>query len=199
MKLNFNFILNIVFAIAITILFILHFSSKTNAGSAELVPPKIELKASKIVYINTDSLYEKYEFIKEIKKSIASQRSNAESEFARKYQALANEEQNFREIAARLSEEEGLKQQQELMIKEQKLAEFRDQMQENLMKTEAEKNEEITKNIADYLSKVYSGTPYTYILGYTRGGGILFANDSLDITNEVIEGLNKNFKSQKNK
>jgi hypothetical protein len=31
-------------------------------------------------------------------------------------------------------------------------------------------------------------------LGYSAGGGILFANDSLEITNEVVDGLNATLK-----
>jgi outer membrane protein len=32
---------------------------------------------------------------------------------------------------------------------------------------------------------------YFYVMGYQRGNGILFANDSLDITKQVLEELNK--------
>jgi outer membrane protein len=197
---NTQLIANIIFGIALAVLFFLHFSGQSNTNQKEsIVSPKIELKSSKLVYINTDSLWENYEYVKEIKKTLLNQRNQAEAEFAQKYQALANEEQNFREIAQRLSEEEGIKQQQELLLKEQKLGEFRDQMQERLMKSEQDKNEQITKNITDYLKIAYNNTPYNYILGYTRGGGILFAHDSLDITNEVISGLNANHNKKKDK
>lgn len=197
---NIQLIANIIFGIAIAVLFFLHFSGQSsNKQKDSIVSPKIELKSSKLVYINTDSLWENYEYVKEIKKALLSQRNQAEAEFAQKYQALANEEQNFREIAQRLSEEEGIKQQQELLLKEQKLGEFRDQMQERLMKSEQDKNEQITKNITDYLRVAYINTPYNYILGYTRGGGILFAHDSLDITNEVVNGLNANHSKEKDK
>jgi outer membrane protein len=197
---NLQLVANVFFLIAISVLFYLYFSSSSNnEASKGIVTPKIELKSSKLVYINTDSLWENYDYVKEIKKVLASQRSQAEAEFAQKYQALANEEQNFREIAQRLSEEEGIKQQQELLLKEQKLGEFRDQMQEKLMKSEQDKNEQITKNITDYLRIAYQNTPYNYILGYTRGGGILFAHDSLDITKEVIKGLNQNHLKNKEK
>jgi outer membrane protein len=195
---NLQLIANISFGIAIAVLFFLHFSgASTTEQKNNIVSPKIELKSSKLVYVNTDSLWENYEYVKEIKKTLMNQRNQAEAEFAQKYQALANEEQNFREIAQRLSEEEGIKQQQELLLKEQKLGEFRDQMQERLMKSEQEKNDQITKNITEYLKVAYLNTPYNYILGYTKGGGILFAHDSLDITQEVIKGLNANHTNSK--
>ena len=35
---------------------------------------------------------------------------------------------------------------------------------------------------------------YHFIMGYTKDGAILLANDSLDITENVIEGLNEEYK-----
>ena len=32
--------------------------------------------------------------------------------------------------------------------------------------------------------------PYKYVLGMSGSGGLLYANDSLDITKQVLEGLN---------
>ena len=31
---------------------------------------------------------------------------------------------------------------------------------------------------------------FDYILGFTKGGNILYANDTLDVTNDVIRELN---------
>ena len=192
-----SLLLNIFFGAAIAVLFYLQFRGGSGSGKPTIVPPTIALKPSRIVYINTDSLWENYEFVKEIKKTLLSERSSTESELAGRYQALMNEEQSFKEIAGRLSEEEGLKQQQALLAKEQKFAEYREQVQEKLMKKEQEQNERIQRNITSFLESNYRSTPYSYILGYTTGGGILFANDSLDITREVIKGLNDQYKAGK--
>ena len=37
---------------------------------------------------------------------------------------------------------------------------------------------------------------YEFILGYQKGGGILLANDSLDITQQILEGLNKKYEAE---
>jgi outer membrane protein len=50
--------------------------------------------------------------------------------------------------------------------------------------------------LSSYLKEYNKGKNYTFILGYQKGGGILFANDSLDITREVLDGLNKEFESK---
>jgi len=191
-----SIIINSVFALALAILYYLHFKGN-GSGEPTIVSPKINVKASHLVYINTDSLMDKYEYVQEMRKALEAQRSQSESEFQSKYRTLENEANNFREIAEKLSQEEAARQQQELMVKEQKLGEFRDAMQERLLKNEQEKNEEMLKSISTYLEKNYKNTGYTYILGFQHGGGILYAKDSLNITHEVIDGLNAQYKANK--
>jgi len=191
-----SIIINAILGIAIAILFYLHFNSK-NSDEPIIVPPKINVKASHLVYINTDSLMEHYEYVKDMRKSLEAQRTQAEGEFQSKYRNLENEANNLREIIEKLSQEEAARQQQDIMLKEQKLGEFRDAMQERLLKNEQEKNEEMLKSISNFLEKNYANTGYAYILGYQHGGGILYAKNNLNITKEVLIGLNNQYKANK--
>jgi len=34
------------------------------------------------------------------------------------------------------------------------------------------------------------------VLGYSKGGGILFANADLDVTKKIVEGLNNDYKAK---
>ena len=70
----------------------------------------------------------------------------------------------------------------------------RDQMASELGRQERIRpNEEVyshlTAYIKEYLKK--KGRNYNFILGYQKGGGIIYAKDSLDITHEIVEGLNE--------
>lgn len=191
-------IINSVFGIALIVLYYLHFKSNPSQDDQPIIiPPKINMKPAHIVYVNTDSLMDQYEYVKDMRKELESERNKAESEFQTKYTKLENEANNLREIIEKLSQEEAAKQQQDIMMKEQKLNEFREQMQEKLVKNEQDKNEKMLKSISDYLKKNYQKTGYKYILGYQHGGGILYAKDSLNITSEIIQGLNAQYKANK--
>jgi len=74
------------------------------------------------------------------------------------------------------------------------------QLQALVEKTQ-KKNEEVRKTIIDYLNEYNKSSKYDYILTYTEGPGatILLTNDSLNITNEILEGLNAQYKSKKEK
>ena len=193
-----SIIINSILGLGLIVLYYLHFKSSSNEGDQPIiVPPKIAVKPAHIVYVNTDSLMDQYEYVKDMRKELEKERNQAESEFQTKYTKLENEANNLREIIEKLSQEEAAKQQQDIFMKEQKLNEFREQMQEKLMKNEQDKNEQMLKSISEYLKKNYNKTGYKYILGYQHGGGILYAKDSLNITSEVIEGLNAQYRANK--
>lgn len=202
-----SFVLNIVLSIAVAVLYYLHFkgSSGSPAGPQksekknDLPPvvtkaPEIRLKQSPVVFVNADSLMEQYVLVTKNRKFLETERSKFEKEFEAKYRALEAEYKELQEKAPLMTQEEGTMKQQELMMKEQKLSEFRDQNQERLMNLEQTRGEQIQKNITTYLRKRYANTNYAYILGYSPGSGILFAHDSLDITPEVVQGLNADAK-----
>jgi outer membrane protein len=202
-----SFVLNIILALAVAVLYYLHFTGPRHAGPApakntaksDLPPivtkaPEIKLKSSPVVFVNADSLMEQYVLVTKNRKFLEAERSKFEKEFEAKYRSLEAEYKDLQEKAPLLTQEEGTMKQQELMMKEQKLGEFRDQNQERLMNLEQTRGEQIQKNITTYLRKKYANTNYAYILGYSPGSGILFAHDSLDITPEVVQGLNSEAK-----
>jgi outer membrane protein len=51
-------------------------------------------------------------------------------------------------------------------------------------------------NVEAKLKTLQSQIGYDYILSYTRGGQVLLANDSLDITEEVLKLLNAKEQAQ---
>jgi outer membrane protein len=156
--------------------------------------PKIKLKSTPLVYVNADSLWENFELVKQMRKELELEKKKFETKFENDYHKLESDYLALRDKAESLSQEEGMKQQQDLMAREQKLTEYRQTQSERLAKLEAEKTEKIQKAITEYLTEQYSKSNYAYILGYSTGGGILFANDSLEITNEVVDGLNATLK-----
>ena len=60
-------------------------------------------------------------------------------------------------------------------------------------------NEEVRKNVVDYVAEYNKTGQYNYILTYTDspGGFLILANDSLDITNDILNGLNAQYRAKK--
>src|SRR5688572_18021823 len=99
----------------------------------------------------------------------------------------------FQENGTLMNQEGGETLQKELMEKEQRLMEYKEKLASNLLELKQKKNEELQNNILDFIKRYNKDHGFTYILGKSDGGGILFASDSLDITSDIVNGLNKEY------
>jgi outer membrane protein len=214
MKNNYSIIIQTLLAIAVSILFYLHFSSKNDAAVIEptantkdtseipiVIPPQ-SIRESKIVYINSDKLNENYDYVKDLTNAATAKQARLEATYKTKAQKL---QQDYEELqqkaeAGLLSENQRNTAQEEMMKRKSELDQMEEQLQ-ILMEEIQQSNEQVRKNVIDYLKEYNKKSNYNYILTYTDGPGgiVLLANDSLDITNEILAGLNAQYKAQKKK
>ncbi len=187
---NLSLILNVVLVIAVGILYYLHFSHSKSGNSLDSKKP------SQIVFVNSDSLLENYEFIKEAKKELDDRHTKAEADFEAKGEAFQNEVKQFQNNVKSLTPNQIDATEKSLKQKEQALMEYKQQLSSELSQKGQEIDDKLFSAIRDYLKRNVGGKSYNYVLGYTKGGGILFANDSLDITKSLLEGLNKEYKEK---
>lgn len=209
-----SLILNIVLLIAVAVLYYLHFSACNNTctttestvdsttTAVPVVAPPKEIKASKIVYINSDVLNEKYEFVKDLVASAKVKQQRLESvyqkkgqEFQQKYAELEQKANQglLSENQTKTAQEELEKGKAELDNMEAQLQQLQDEFQKS--------NDEVRKTVIDYIKEYNKTGQYNYILTYTEGPGgiVLLANDSLDITDDIIDGLNAQYRAKKKK
>jgi outer membrane protein len=210
---NLSLALNAVLLVAVGILYYLHFSKskeglKESTESADTtkniapVPlPEIRTSNGAIAYINYDSLTEKYQFYKDGMKNLESNLTQKENEFQKKQESLRQEMERYQQLAPSLSEESRARKEQELMKQQEQLMILRETLTEELRKLEGTLSKKFLTNIDDYLRQLSKEKNYSYVFTYSKGGPatIVYANDSLEITREVILGLNKAYKAKKSK
>lgn len=210
---NLSLILNGVLAIAIAILFFqvntlkksINPSETQNSDSSEeTVTPAIvsstKLSDAKIVYINTDSINEKYNYISDFTKVLRSKKATLEAQMESMTMKFQQDYQSYQQSAqAGIATQSDLARQEESLKKQQnELANKEIQMQ-NLGIEMEEKNEELNKNVKNYLNKINNGR-FDYILSYSDLlPTILLTNPKLDITSEVLKGLNDEYATKKAK
>ncbi len=179
-------------SIAVAVLFFLHFSGSKSesvaAGSDGVVAGR------RTVYVQVDSLLTNYDFFKDTKKALENKHFQLENELNTKGRSLQNEIAFFQQKAQTMTPDQARSTEAQLGKKQQDLVAFRDQAMAGLQQEEAGKNEELYKQIRAYIEKYNKDNKYEYVLGYSLGGGILFADKSLDVTQKIIEGLNKEYK-----
>jgi outer membrane protein len=189
---NTSLIWNIVLSIAVAVLFFLHFSgnnSEAVSGSDGGV-----VAGRRTVYVQVDSLLTNYDYFKDAKKALENKHFQLENELNTKGRSLQNEVAFFQQKAQTMTPDQARSTEAQLMKKQQDLVGYRDQAMAGLQQEEASKNEELYKQIRSYIEKYNKDNKYEYVLGYSLGGGILFADKSLDVTQKIVEGLNKAYK-----
>lgn len=194
---NASLLINAVLAVAVAVLYYLHF--KDQKAETVTAPIVAEAKGKNIVYVNVDSLLTKYEYFKDAQKVLASKRFQLDNELNTKGRSLQNEVAFFQQKAPTMTQEQGRATEAALQKKQQDLVAYRDQAAQGLAAEEQKKNEELYNRIFDYLKKYNQQNKYEFVLGYTKGGGILFANISNDVTRQVLTGLNKEYDEKQTK
>lgn len=154
---------------------------------------------SRVVYVNTDTLLNNYDYYKDVVKEFQNKQFQLENELQRKGQSFQNEVGLFqrRVQAGGMSQEQAQTTQQQLAQKEQEIMMYRDNAANNLSVEQAKKTDELLTKIQDYLAANNKTDKYDMVIGYSKGGGVLYAKQDLDITQEVLKGLNDEYAKMK--
>ncbi|WP_207503734.1 OmpH/Skp family outer membrane protein [Telluribacter humicola] len=187
---NTSLIWNIVLTVALAVLYFLHFSGSKSGSAASGSP---EVGGRRIVYVQVDSLLTNYDFFKETKKELENKRFQLENDLTTRGRSLENEIAFFQQRAQTMTLDQARATEQQLMKKQQDLVQYRDRSAQQLAQQEADKNEMLYKQIQEYIKKYNDDNNYEYVLGYSQGGGILYADTTLNVTQKMIEGLNKEY------
>ncbi len=178
-----------ILSLAIIVLYYLHFKSP----AAEVISDSVAAVpvAANIVYVNSDSLLENYSFYMKKKAEFEGKEEQIKNHLQAESERLQKDAADYQERAGMMTENDRAKKEEELMQRQQALMNKKDAMLGAFEEEQSKFSEDLYSKLSAYLKEYNKGKNYTFILGYQKGGGILFANDSLDITKQVLDGLNK--------
>ncbi|MDN3670923.1 OmpH family outer membrane protein [Echinicola jeungdonensis] len=159
----------------------------------------VNMSNLKIAYINTDSVIQNYDYFKEKSEEISEKGKRYESELSNRAKGFEQEVSNFQQSAQNMTMNQARAKEEELMKKERNLVSYRDNLMKELSADENQLYNEVYDKIQVYLKEYAKENDLEMILSYTRGGGVWYANEALDVTQSVIEGINENYASKENK
>lgn len=192
-------ILFVVLFLAIAGLYFLHFSGSNKNKKSDTSVNVPGALGQGIAYINIDSVVFKFDMFLDRRNDLMSKQKSAEAELNSKgtqyekgvkdYQDKVNKGLITRATAAQI--EQSLTQQQ------QELVSLRDKLQSNLMEEEQVMNRQIIEYITKFLEENKADYNYQYILGKSFGSVILYSDGALDITQRVLDAINKKYQTEK--
>jgi len=148
-----------------------------------------------IVFVNSDSLVNNYEYYKAVKLKLQDLSQRAQAEIAAKGQAFQKEVATYQKTASSLTPMQKATTEKRLAKKQQDLEALNQATGQQLQNQSAEENLKLYDHIADYL-KTYTKTKgYKIVLTYSKTNpSMLYGDESLDVTKEVVAGLNDEYK-----
>ena len=161
--------------------------------SAAAAQPAL-MAASKVVFVNIDSLKEQYTYFKKEQASFEARERSLVAELDKKAQKFQEEYAALQEEAQKGTVPPAVLQQkgQTLQAKQQSIVAERDSKSKNLMQETQKFNENLQKKLNDVLKELQKTKGFDYAVSHSKAGGspFLYVNDALDITNEVVTILN---------
>ncbi len=197
---NFSFVLNVVFAIALIILYVLFFNDKPRDVREQISEPVRANKEVSVVYVNTDTLLMNYKLSIELNEAFLKKQENRRTELNQKAKSLDGEMREFQRKLEKngfLSRERAEFARDAIMLKQQKLQQLQQDMTNQMMNEQADLNKKLFDKITSCLKEFNKEMGYDIILSTTLGGNVLFAKDGFDITSKLLEELNKDYDKQK--
>ncbi len=196
---NLSLIVNAVLLAAVIVLFVLVFNLKKQIGSSSDSDDTLTLPRTEqgIVYVDIDSIMAKYNMSTDVTNELQGKLKVSENQLAAKDKALRKEAEDFQYKIDRglLTRAEAEQVQQGLQMKEQEFYQLQNKLQMQLAEEQQVAQRKVLNAITEYLKGLEESNEYNYhyILGHTFGGGILYANQGLNITKVVIKGLNEEY------
>ncbi|WP_186757940.1 OmpH family outer membrane protein [Echinicola salinicaeni] len=160
------------------------------AGAGAESESTVDLSDLNIAYINTDSVINNYQYFKDKSAEISEKGKRYESELSNRAKGFEQEVANFQQTAQNMTPNQSRAKQEDLMKKERNLVTYRDNLMQELSADEANLYNEVYDKIQVFLKGYAEENNLEMILSYTRGGGVWYAHDALDVTASVTQGLN---------
>ena len=195
---NVSTILSVVALVLISILFYLHFSSKAASGSSKEAKHASGKEATnfRIAYFDIDSLQEHYSYFQDVSVELKTKENAITAELSRMQSGYQAKIKEWQQRGPNMSQTEGEAAQRQYAQMQQSYEQRQLALEQELQKLRVEKMNDVRNRIEDFLKEYNKKKEYAFILSYEPGFMLYYKDSAYDITNEVVKGLNVDYKKK---
>ncbi|MGM9785249.1 MAG: OmpH family outer membrane protein [Candidatus Cryptobacteroides sp.] len=199
-----SFVLSIISLVAVVVLGILFFTTGKSEGNGSVVAGEesgVAAQKGDIVYIDLDRILMEYDMANDLRSVVETKVQNIQAEVNRRGKKLENDVKAFQEkidkglMTRSVAEVQGQKLQQQ----EVEFNNYAAQKQQEIQEEQLVMMNQLGDAIQTYLEKYNAQKQYAMILTNQGGAPVITADQSLNITEEVLAGLNEEYVKNKNK
>ncbi|MGC9330429.1 MAG: OmpH family outer membrane protein [Bacteroidales bacterium] len=205
--------INIILILAVIALYVLFFTgladsanlskiSQWDSGKASTgnsYTPEDSVIVERIAVVKLDTLLAEYKLAQEMNENLIKRQKQAEANLQQRMSSFEKDYKNFQEkmrLGSFLSEASMQAQQQELLKQQQEIQELNQTLSMELIEEQERLTQGLYDSILNYMPEINDGR-FVLILGDAVGTNVLYSNDAMDITNEVVNYLNKKYEGIK--
>jgi outer membrane protein len=189
--------LSILALLGVGVLFYLHFSQEKKSGPVSVSNVKKDKNDFRIAYFDIDSLQEKYEYFRDVTGEIKTKEANITAQLNSLQDSYQKRLKELQEKGPSMTQAEGEAAQREYTQMQQKYQQRQIAMEQDLKKHQVDLMTDVRNKIENYLKEYNKEKGYAFILSYEPGFMLYYRDSVYDITNDVISGLNSEYKKEK--
>ncbi|MBS1557759.1 MAG: OmpH family outer membrane protein [Bacteroidetes bacterium] len=193
---NLSLILNAILLVAVAVLFYLHFSGKKQTGSESSITAPADLK---FAYIKSDSILKHYDYFKDQKTILEAKGKKLEQDLQTRGQSLQNEINSYQKNLGNLTIGQAKALEEDLGKKQQNFRLYQQSLEQEVANDQAKLTEALYTRITSFLKKYAEGSGLQIVLKYDQTSDVLYGVPGIDISKDVVTGLNEEYKTEKQK
>ena len=164
-----------------------------NKPAAVPVPDK-----ETVVFINQDTLLSKYDYAKDVTKSMQEKGKAAQSDVGGRQQAFQREVDEYKKDANTMPADQRQTTEQRLQRESQDLQGYQQNATAQFQNEQSTEAGKVYDKIADFVKGYAKEKGYKLVLMYSKANPtVLYGDQSLDVTADVIKRLNNTYSKDK--
>lgn len=153
----------------------------------------VSCNEQKLAYVDTSKVIEEYKEMKDVEAEFTSKSDAVRNQLDSIGQAFQQEVQAYQSGMGSMSEAQRKAKEQELMQKQQMIQQ-RQQMQTNQLRQESSQiMDSLVEKVKTYVKDYGKDHGYSMVFGSNEGTTVMYAEDGMDITEEILKELNNGY------
>jgi outer membrane protein len=197
-------ICNAVLFLGLVGIYILHFTGNNGGNSKVNVnakAPVVKEGGLKVAYVNTDTLIAKYEYAKDMEKELMAFKNQQEAYGKQQVAKFQKDYDDYLKNGANMTLTQQQSTEAELKKRAEKMATLEQELTAKIMERQMTENTKLLNAIFAFVREYNAANQqFDIIMRKTfENSPNLYLNPGMDITQEILDGLNEEYKNLKNK
>ena len=193
-------ICNAVLFLGLIGIYVLHFTGGNKGKvNTEATAPLVKEGGLTVAYVNTDTLLAKYQYAIDMEKELLAYKDQMEKSGRQQMEQFQKDYQNYLQTGSTMTLSQQQAKEEELKKRAEKMSTLEQELTAKIMERQMAENTKLLNAIFAFVREYNAANQqFDIILRKTfNDSPTLYVNPAMDITDEIVEGLNEEYKNLK--